>query len=440
MARQSTRHGRRWPETTSAVVLTGIVLLAPLPAASNLPLVWMFWAAVIGATGAVLSITDTGAPQRHDGLNMLLATLVAIFVIFAIWQSLPLRLSGVGGISTGPVPAQWATSQSTAPGATRLAAVRIASFGGFFFLMLRLTRNRRAARRIAQFIFVGIAVHAALAMISLKILGDTGLLFSKIAYHGNATGTFINKNSFATFLGMGLILGVTMLRNEPSREPVIMSRRMSNLMVIALLVLILITLASTGSRMGLAATLIGVVAALARAVQRPDKTAFWSLAGASVIVGVFGQELIGRMAGIAQSASVRLDLYWQVAGMIRSRPIAGYGIDSFPLSFQVFHAPPVSAGFVWDKAHSTYLTLWAEAGLLAGSIPPVAGLIAAVALWRRAGRADGNQYLAGAGFGALVLCGLHSLIDFSLEIQANLFLLLAIVALGLGPQHDQRGI
>lgn len=124
--------------------------------------------------------------------------------------------------------------------------------------------------------------------------------------------------------------------------------------------------------------------------------------------------------------------------MIKTQPLAGFGFDSFPLAFEMFHRTPVTAGFVWDRAHSTYLTLWTEAGLLFGSLPPLAGILALVALWRIA-RARTEAHLALAGIGTLVLNGVHSTVDFSLEIQANMFVLLALVALGLGGKRNREG-
>ena len=124
--------------------------------------------------------------------------------------------------------------------------------------------------------------------------------------------------------------------------------------------------------------------------------------------------------------------------MIKTHPLTGFGFDSFPLAFEMFHQPPVTAGFVWDKAHSTYLTVWTEAGLLFGSLPPLAGALALVALWSIA-RAP-MRILRWRVSGRWSLCGLqHSTVDFSLEIQANMFVLLAIVALGLGGKRKREG-
>jgi O-antigen ligase len=105
----------------------------------------------------------------------------------------------------------------------------------------------------------------------------------------------------------------------------------------------------------------------------------------------------------------------------------------------MFHAPPVTANFVWQHAHSTYLTSWAEAGVVFGSLPMVAGALAMAALWRKAHAPLPGRSMALAGLGALLLVAIHSLVDFSLEIQANMFMLLALVALGLGNDHRLKG-
>ena len=73
-----------------------------------------------------------------------------------------------------------------------------------------------------------------------------------------------------------------------------------------------------------------------------------------------------------------------------------------------------------------------------GSVPLIAGTIAFFALIRIARSGRSGRAMARAGAGALVLAGLHSLVDFSLEIQANVFLLLGLVALGLGPAQPRK--
>jgi hypothetical protein len=144
-----------------------------------------------------------------------------------------------------------------------LAAVRMATYLGFFVLMLRIAENRRIAARISQILFFGIALHGLLAMVFLNLLGDSGILMGKTAYQGAATGSFINKNSFATFLGMGLIIGLARTRTLRRHHHFNAEGRMQDAAIWLCLGIILIALVNTQSRMGMAATMLAAVVVLA---------------------------------------------------------------------------------------------------------------------------------------------------------------------------------
>ena len=91
------------------------------------------------------------------------------------------------------------------------------------------------------------------------------------------------------------------------------------------------------------------------------------------------------------TAAVRGDLYRQVWGMILARPWTGYGGEAFELAYPLFHRPPVDPDLVWDHAHSSYLALWTDYGLIFGSMPLLMLLITFVRLvvsFMRAAEAD----------------------------------------------------
>jgi len=154
--------------------------------------------------------------------------------------------------------------------------------------------------------------------------------------------------------------------------------------------------------------------------------------GAGIImIALFGQGLTERFLFSSSSLSTRWQLYQQVQGLIAARPLTGFGAGSFPLAFELVHAPGVSSDVVWTRAHSTYLTLWSEYGLLIGSIPIIAGITVLRGIANRWRVGDADPALAMAAIGAIILAAVHSIFDFSLEIQANAFLLLAILGLAL---------
>jgi len=429
------RPARTKPQSRPVVLYVGVflsvVLLSPVPLASNHPLAWLFWATLLGLTGAILSAEarQPGRSELHQ--HRFLFVLGLIFVAFTLFQAAPLPILQ-GGISVAlPAGDVVFPSLSIAPGATFLAGIRGASYLIFFWLALRVAADPVRARAIGTVLVFGIAIHAFFAVLALKAFNDANFFAEKQAFFGMATGTFINKNSFATFLGMGIVLGLAMIagaRNDATQKP------MSALKIMLVLAtgISLVALVLTQSRMGIAATMIAGTFVLTSGkfsfIQRLALT--FGIAAVIVVAARLG--LSGQFFDLQTSTTTRLELYPQILRMIMDRPLTGFGLDSFALAFEMYHAPPVTADFVWDRGHSTYLSLWTESGVLFGTLPVLAGGIAMVRLYRRATQHSSDQTMAMAGLGALILGALHSLVDFSLEIQANAFLLIALVALGLG--------
>jgi drug/metabolite transporter (DMT)-like permease len=75
---------------------------------------------------------------------------------------------------------------------------------------------------------------------------------------------------------------------------------------------------------------------------------------------------------------------------------------------------------------------WTETGLLIGALPIMALLAASVLLVRVIRRRRTNYAVAVMGLAAILLVALHSLIDFSFEIQANAMLFALLLGLSRG--------
>jgi O-antigen ligase len=198
--------------------------------------------------------------------------------------------------------------------------------------------------------------------------------------------------------------------------------------------------------MGLLAGLAGAAAACVMALLKRRRQggriawlAFGALPALAIIavLVLYGAGTFERLGSFETDANVRSDLYAQVLEMIAQRPWLGYGGGTFDLAYPLFHQLPVSADLIWDRAHSTYLSLWVELGLVAGTVPLI--LIAwvsidALSLYLRR-RADWTAPVA--TIGVILVAAIHSLVDFSLEMEANVFLFLAILALGVSRRSDR---
>ncbi|MDZ4134770.1 MAG: O-antigen ligase family protein [Paracoccaceae bacterium] len=152
-----------------------------------------------------------------------------------------------------------------------------------------------------------------------------------------------------------------------------------------------------------------------------------------------GTGLMERSLVVEGDTAFRLELYQQIVGMIRTRPLTGYGMDALAPAYELFRAPAHTLADADNRilymGHNTYLTLWAELGGIAGSLPMLALGLVGLALVRRVRQRETRLAMPAAALGALLLGAVHSLGDFSLEIPGNVFLFLALI--GLGVAHNR---
>jgi O-antigen ligase len=425
-----------------------ILAVAPLPLGSNRPFFWTASATAIGLVGAIYFAYLARRRQKlRVPLSSMRLQLVAFTILcgYLVVQMLP--IAGVLGIdilaSAGDVVIR-SESISVAPGTTFLMLMRMMTYGLFFFLMLQLCRNEGRRALILNAILAIIAVYALIGLVSLR-LGDTNLGLPKWAYFGSATGTFVNRNSYATFLAFGICIAATLLirllarrigRHAADPEP---GDGFQMVAYAAIYLLLLTTVVATQSRMGLFVSLAGTLTPLVLSIglgSRPHATTavvglLASVVACGTVLAVFGSGVFERLGGIEKSAGTRFNLYDQILTMIANRPLTGTGGGTFDLAFPLEHELPVNPDVVWDKAHNTYLALWSELGLIFGSLPILMFLLLAarLAVSMAKGRGQSAQTIALA---VLIVGGLHSLVDFSLEIQANTFIFLALTAIGIG--------
>ncbi|HTJ57468.1 MAG TPA: O-antigen ligase family protein [Devosiaceae bacterium] len=323
---------------------------------------------------------------------------------------------------------------SVSPGTTILMIVRLLGYGLFSALLVQAAATRATQRwRMLQILFGVTVAYAILGLLSLFVMHDTLLGTVKWAYPGTATGPFVNRNSFATFLAFGLVSGTALLCGLKRTR---YQRQGTSLHCLGLLI-VASALLATQSRMGCLAGALGlsVVLAAAAARARLNWQAIAALcalgvAAAGALLGLFGGALLERLGSLDSDSDVRGDLYHQILGMIWQRPLLGWGGGSFETAFPLVHVPPLSTDLVWDKAHSTYLALWTELGLVVGTLPTIACLLLGARMFKTLRRNGPEWSIAVAALGVLAVAALHSAVDFSLEIEANTFLFLAILTLG----------
>lgn len=200
---------------TNQILLWAIVTLlalAVIPIGSNRPFFWFVNAMVVGGLGLVYAILIR---VKARGFRVpLTATGVAgsLFSISFLWMvvqlvPLPFPSSSDWVEASRMLGSEVGGSISVEPAATVGMIIRYGTYSLLFFLVLQAAASPHRARVLLKAVFWITVSHAAIAIVMLLELGDRLIVFPKWAYLGFATGFFVNRNSFATFVAMGMTVG-----------------------------------------------------------------------------------------------------------------------------------------------------------------------------------------------------------------------------------------
>lgn len=453
------RSGRRRSESDIAArkslnratmgALIALLALVPLPFGAVHAFSWGFFALY---TGAALTLYMLRMSTLDIGLSAPLANMRVSIALFALYCGyLVLQMAPLGWINTGltsfvanGMSIESATI-SVATNQTALMLMRHLTYGALFLLVIQVTQNPARREVFLNAILTIIAIYCLQALVSLQT-GDTVLGVTKRAYIGSATGPFVNRNSFATFLAMGAMIALVQagrnLIHQTERHPHdgLVPGAISNSVLYGVAYLVLVGVVfATNSRMGAFCTLAGSAVVIAIIIGRVVRSLTAVIVLLAAIFGsfilalvLFGEQLFNRLVEVESSTIVRSDLYEQVMQLIAMRPWLGFGGGAFEQAFQIVHQFPVSPDLRWDRAHNSFLSLWSEMGLIAGSLPVLVFVWIGIRLMR-ALRQEGPEWpIQAVGLAVLVVAGLHSLVDFSLEIQANAVFFVALIAMALG--------
>lgn len=448
--------------------LLGFLFLVPVPLASNRPVFYLFDTLVIGIV-AIIYILSLATQAQHPKIApvfKIILTIALVYLGIIILQSIDfnttLRVLDTKNAHIGPLAFD---TISFTPNATQIGLLRTIGYVVFFFLLANTdiisTKNIHCFAEKLTVVFVA---HALFGLINLKWFGNLIPGYANESYLSVATGVFVNRNSYATFLAFGIVLSMAMALKRalylwpPStvlqatappykHNGLYFAWHMFGLFILAY------TLVITQSRLGIAVGCLGGLVVLFLTMWQWSKLSvpnIWKISlgciTSLVVIGVFAfvwieSHVIHRIDALHFDASMRLLLYKQTWAMIQEKPWLGYGLDSFGLIFPLFHKADLPVDLLWDKTHSTYLTLWVEMGLVGGILPLLMGLICILFITKNIiDHTNHNVYNANPiiGLSVIYVGALHSLFDFSLEIPANVYVFIALIGLGLRTTNQTK--
>jgi len=333
------------------------------------------------------------------------------------------------------------------------------SLGFLFWLTMQLGREPRRARLALLFFLAAVSLNAVYG-IALSVFDIQWILWEqKRDYVSSLTGTFVNRNSFATYLGLALVVAIALIMDRAisTRRPRLSIRQRlaellnalfgrSALLIVAGFVLAL-ALILTQSRAGNVAFVVGFLALIAAfAATGKLRMVFAAAVGALVLIpGVIvlilsGGGLLGRMdVSTEELSDARLPLFARVWQMVQDSWATGVGLGNFRQGFYPYIDDSIMLARSWFSAHSTYLELMSELGVIfAGALFVCVALLAADC-WFGLRRRRRNNVFCVIGVAATGIVAFHSLVDFSLDIPAVAAAYTFLLALGVSHAASTRG-
>ena len=326
---------------------------------------------------------------------------------------------------------------------------------GLFFIGLSQVLNSRKRIEILCFCILITASFISTYGIYQAYAGDN-LIWWFSGHGGNVRGTFINRNHFAGFMAMALMLatafasslGVKHFRqnNAAANARISMHKFLSleqnyskQALIIFCGVIIGLGLVLSASRGGIISAGVGLLLLALLYVCRRNLrkngfvvlVIFLLISGYGLQVGL--EHTIDRFQPeqLQSSLDNRFRYARKTLDVFKDYKLAGVGIGNFQHAYPRYQSPE-DKGLLIDYAHNDWAQLLAESGLT-GIIITLAGMglfvFAIVRQWKD--RRDPRALALGVvPLAVLTTMGVHSWFDFNMHIPANVLLLAALLAVG----------
>jgi O-antigen ligase len=442
--------------------LAALIVWAPVPLGSNRPWAWailesgIFLAGLLWLGGYVRREVLLGAAVRAARPALVL---LVLWLLYLLVQWLPMPAAWVRMLSPQAAALHAGTDYlqpgrlvtlSIDPHASFVFWLKNCAYAAAFVLTLLLVHGHRRLAWLCGAIiasgllqaFYGSFMH--LARIDFDVLG------MPIQHSSQASGSYVNRNHLAGLLEMSLGVGIGMmvaqLEDRPRRNWHDFLQDTARLMLSGkamlrlVLVIMVVALVMTRSRMGNTAFFASlfVAGAIALVLSRHAPRGTVLLIASLIVIDL---ALIGTWFGVertmkriadttVQNVEERVDPSVYAVKILDDYPLFGTGGGTFYTAFTRYRGHDIDAQY--DHVHNDYVQFLTETGIIGGSLLGLLVLASfACAILAQARRRD--ALARGVAFGVamgVIAIGIHSTVDFNLQIPANAFIFIILLALG----------
>lgn len=443
---------------TSRTLFLATMVLVALPLGSNRDWAWGLLAVIVAL---LVIVRGLGAHNRD---HVPLAKLILPGIVFAVamgWSAAAAFLEIAPGAANPIVNSAYSVLGLQSHGRIALSSdapitgvMLWLTYGLTFLLAVDIARDFRDAKRLCVALVVAGFVCTLYGFASYAAYlsgGDLAAIFPKFGNGISLSGTFPNRDNYATFSGLCALCALALIRMDgpSSAEQVPFKARLRRMLrglggssgiYSAVLIVLVVGLMLSGSRAGTFSFVCAIITG-AMLARRPSLVTMLGIVALCIVLLILpgGLRLVAGFGSLLeQGAGERRELHDLVMQAIEFRPWTGWGLGSFPALYSLLQPSTLNLSF--DKAHNTYLELVTDLGIPFGLILPaiIFWLVGrcAIGLRERAHRKE-MPLLA---ISAAVLVGVHSIFDFSLQIPAVAVVFAAILGIGWAQSWSTRRI
>jgi O-antigen ligase len=290
--------------------------------------------------------------------------------------------------------------------------------------------------------FYGSFLH--LARIDFEVLG------MPVHNSSQASGSYVNRNHLAGLLEMCLAVGIGMMvaqLNDRTRRSwrevlqdtatlLLSGRAMLRLVLVIMVVALVMTRSRMGNTAFFASLLVTGAVALTLSRHAPRGTVLLISSLIAIDVALIGtwfgvEKTVQRIAETTvQNVEERVDPSIYAVKILDDYPLFGTGGGTFYTAFTRYRGHDIPD--YYDHVHNDYVQSLTDTGFIGGALYGLLVLASfACAILAQARRRD--PLARGVAFGAamgIIAIGIHSTVDFNLQIPANAFIFTILLALG----------
>lgn len=432
--------------------LIGAVAWAPFWLGGNRPLAWGIngvvfpGLALLYEARVLLSRRTHAVSLRYVGVSAGLFSLVVVWIVLQCAAPSPLGFAHPAWRAAGDAlgrPLAGAISVNRAE--TGLALLRLLTDVSAFWLALQLSRNAsRAFSLLSAIAWIGAGY--AIAGLLLSAFFDNAIpLIDAPPPQGALRSTFVNRNHFATYAGLGLIVSVGLALHRLRHASMFEWRDpyrsvLSAVAPIGLSLVIFAALLGTASRGGVVATGIGLLVLIGLHSKHGDVKGAIISVTLMLIVGfaAFSGSLATRLSAVGLDGAARLATYRVVFGSILDNPLTGLGYGAFIDAFPLYRDQSIPTVGIWDKAHNSYLETLQGLGVFFGAALIIALGLLVVRCFAGARHRRRDATAPAVAAAASTLVAVHAMVDFSFQIEGVALTFMTILGAGVAQSESSR--